>query len=41
MSSIFLQSEIQMLIEKYGEEQVKEALMAALEKDMNPACTEE
>ncbi len=39
--SIVLAAEISSLIEQYGEEAVKEALFAALEKDMNPACPEE
>lgn len=41
MSKIILAAEIQMLLEQYGEEQVKEALMKTLEKDINPACPEE
>jgi hypothetical protein len=41
MGEIILAAEIQTLIEKYGEEAVKEALMKALEKEMNPACPEE
>lgn len=37
--SIVLATEIQTLVEKYGEEAVKEALMKALEKDIR--CLEE
>jgi hypothetical protein len=39
--SIVLAAEIQILIEKYGEEAVKEALMKALEKDLRPECPEQ
>lgn len=39
--SAILASEIQILVERYGEQQVKEALMQALEKDINQACPEE
>lgn len=41
VSEIILASEIKVLVERYGEQPIKEALFAALEKDMNPACPEE
>ncbi len=39
MSTIILAAEMQLLIEKHGEEAAKEALMKALEKDIK--CPEE
>ena len=42
MTSVLLNAEMQLLVEKYGEDAVKEALMKCLEKELQASdCLDE